>query len=103
MTLLALQGAMLRRLPNRVRRAESWGNDQHMSGNEEELAVDHSDGSETRLPAAFFYALMESRSAEPTQALVDAARRLRAVVQRPWATRSTRTIRRSSSIAFTIR
>jgi len=53
-----------------------------MSGHEEELAVDDSGWSQTRLPAAFFDAMFESRPAEPTQALVDAARRLRAVVQR---------------------
>jgi len=53
-----------------------------MSGNEEELAVDDSDWSDSRLPAAFFDALFESQPAEPTQALVDAARRLRVVVQR---------------------
>jgi hypothetical protein len=60
----------------------SPGDDQHMSGKEEELAVNDSDWSETRLPAAFFDNFFESRPAEPTQALVDAARRLRAVVQR---------------------
>jgi hypothetical protein len=65
-----------------MRRGEPLREDQVMAGEQESRALDHSEGSETRLPASFFDNFFGSRPAEPTQALVDAARRLRDVAQR---------------------
>ena len=53
-----------------------------MSVGKDARPVDDPHWSETQLPAAFFEALPESPAAEPTLALVHAARRMRALVQR---------------------
>jgi hypothetical protein len=53
-----------------------------MAGEDDSRALGYSEGSKTRLPASFFDNFFESQPAEPTQALVESARRLLAVVQR---------------------
>jgi hypothetical protein len=58
------------------------GEDQGTAGEEESRALGHSEGSVTQLPASFVDDFLESRSDEPTQALLESAGRLLAVVQR---------------------